>query len=731
MNRCARLSCLLWALCLGAGQGLAQVAPDARPKVGLVLGGGGARGAAHIGVLEVLERLRIPIDCVAGTSMGALVAGAWAAGRSPAQLREELAHADWADMFQDNPDYAELNFRNKRLSQRFLPGSETGLKDGGAVGPPGVVLGQKIKLFFNHLVRAETGEPEIEALPLPLSIIATDIASGERVVYRDGSLTQAMRASMSVPGLMAPLEYRGRKLVDGGLVDNLPIREVRERCGAQIVIAVNVGSPPLRAEEISGLLSITAQMVTLLTEQNVSASLAQLTPRDILIKPELVSLGAGDFARHAEAADRGRAAAEVLAPALAQLSVDAARYAQWQRSVAVRERELPRIDAVEVAGLLRVDEGLVRRWIEQRASAPLDTAALARDIGRAYGDGYYERLDYTVQRQGDRQVLRLLPVEKSWGPDYLRLGVRLDSNLSQGSSYLLRAGYQKTWLNRLGGELLLTGELGSTTGASIDVYQPLTPSQRTFVDAAAEYKRERVDFFDVEQRVAEYRSVRSRLDLTAGINFDLLGQLRAGWRESRVSNELETGIDLFRGVPERSSGGWLLSLDMDRLDRLYFPRRGWAVQASWYGADRRDFSRLALELRGAVPWQDFVLGARASWVGSPRGQLPVSEAGRLGGFLNMTGFANGQLLGDDVAYAHLRAERIIGRLPLGLRGDMRLGLAFESGRVANPYARQKRDGWLNSLAFYLGGETPLGPVYVGLGRGSGGSTNGYLFIGTP
>ena len=215
----ATLLCVL-ALALGLVQpGLAQSPTPAqtqaqvallerpRPKVGLVLGGGGARGAAHIGVLEVLERLRIPVDCVAGTSMGALVAGSWGAGLSTAQMREELARADWSDIFVDNPDHDDLNVRNKRLYERFLPGSETGFQDGGIVTLPGVVAGQKIKLFFNQLVRANTGEPEIQKLPLQVSIIATDIGTGERVVFRDGSLTQAMRASMSVPGLMAPLQY--------------------------------------------------------------------------------------------------------------------------------------------------------------------------------------------------------------------------------------------------------------------------------------------------------------------------------------------------------------------------------------------------------------------------------------------------------------------------------------------------------------------------------------------
>ncbi|CAD5372525.1 Patatin [Rubrivivax sp. A210] len=725
----ARLLLLLAILPLAGAPARAE--EPARPRIGLVLGGGGARGAAHIGVLEVLERLRVPVDCVAGTSMGALVAGAWAAGLSPAQMRSELAAVDWNDMFQDNPDYTDLDVRNKRLLQRFLPGSETGLKGLEAVGPPGVVSGQKIKLFFNHLVRADTGEPLIERLPLPLSIVATDIGTGERVVYRDGSLTLAMRASMSVPGLMAPLDYRSRKLVDGGLVDNLPVREVRERCGAQVVIAVNVGSAPLAPEQVNGLLSITAQVIALLTEQNVSATLATLGAGDILIKPDLGAIGAADFERHAEAAERGRAAAEAQAAALARLALAPEPYAAWRRQVAVGERAPPRIDEIRIAGLQRADPAVVSRHLEQRLGAPLDTQALTRDLLRAYGDGHFERVDYSILDEHDRRVLRVLPVEKPWGPDYLRLGLRLESTLSQGSTYRLRAGYQKTWLNALGGELLVSGEIGSSTGLAADFHQPLDAAQRTFVEAQAEYRRERLDYFFLDQRVAEYRSGRSRLEVAAGLTLPQLGQLRLGWRETRINNRLDTGVDIFALMPERSIGGWLLSLDADRLDRLYAPRRGWALQASWFESPRRDYSRASFEVRGAMPWQNYVVGSRVAWVGAARGELPLSDAGRLGGFLNLTGFANGQLIGDDVAYAHVRAERIIGRLPLGLRGDMRLGVALETGRVGLPYARQRRDGWLQSLAVYIGGETPLGPVFLGLGQGSGKSTNAYLFIGTP
>jgi NTE family protein len=719
-----RLLACLPALALAAEPVPMASAPATRPIVGLVLGGGGARGAAHVGVLEVLERLRVPVACVAGTSMGALVAGAWAAGLSPAQMREELGKADWEGMFQDNPEFAELNYRTKRLSQRFLPGSETGITANGAVAPGGVLAGQRIKLFFNQLVRSDAGERELQQLPLPVSIIATDIGTGERVVYRDGSLSLAMRASMSVPGLMAPLDYRGRKLVDGGLVDNLPVREVRERCGAQVVIAVNVGSPPLLPSEVTGLLSITAQMVALLTEQNVSAALAQLQPADIYIKPDLGDITAADFARNVEAA-------ELQATRLSALSVSEADYAAWQTRMAVRQRTVPRIDAVEIAGLSRVNPEVLRRYIEQKDGAPLDVETLNRDLLRAYGDGHYERVDYTVLRPRGRNILRVLPVEKSWGPDYLRMALQLDSNLSQGSTFRLRAGYQKTWLNRLGAELLVTADLGSSSGVGVEFYQPLEASQRFFVDVNTSYLRDRNDFYQQDQRIAEYRRARTQADVMLGVNFSLLGQLRAGWRSNKITNTLETGVDVLAAQSQRLGGGWLVSLDMDQLDRLYFPRAGWAAVASVFNSDSLDYTKTSLDLRGAWPWQRFVVGARASWSGSPRGQLPVNDAAKLGGFLNLTGYATGQLLGDEVGYAHVRAERIIGSAPLGFRGDVRLGVALEAGKVAHPYSPQKRDGWLNSVAVYLGGETPLGPAYIGIGRSSTGSLNAYLVLGAP
>jgi len=702
-----------------------------RPRVGLVLGGGGARGAAHIGVLEVMERLRVPVDCVAGTSMGALVAGAFAAGLTPTEMREAMAQADWADMFQDNPAFYDMSYRNKRLSQSFLPATELGVSEKGLAYAPGIVTGQKIKAFFNQLVHADRGERLIEDLPLPLSILATDIGTGARVVIRDGSLTQAMRASMSVPGLMAPVERDGHQLVDGGLVDNVPIGEARARCRADVVIVVNVGSPLLKPEEIGSLFSVTAQMVNLLTEQNVTQSLALLKPNDVYIKPDLTGISASDFVRNGETADRGREAATAVADQLKRLSVGEAQYTSWARRIYTPEVPPRRVDEIEVVGLTIVNPGAVERHISQQVGEPLDTPALNADLLRVYGDGYFEQVDYSLNRVRDRNILRVTPVEKSWGPDYLRFGIGLESNFGTGSSYTLRAAYQKTWLNSLGAEMLAIAEIGTRNRLGVDFYQPLDATQRYFVQASLDYQNQNTYLFQNDQKLAELDITEYRADLVGGVRISTLGQGTFGWREVRKSGDISIGIPFLDGY-SKTYGGLFASLDLDHMDRIFLPLNGWAVDASYFYPQSEGFSKLGLDLRAVYSIDKFVFNARATYVGSPVGQLPFYDPAKLGGFLDMSAFARDQMIGDDASYAGLRIERIIGTLPLGLRGDMRVGLALEVSRMGTRYTETTLKPKQNSVGIYLGGETPIGPVFIGYAYSpSSGYSNAYLLIGTP
>lgn len=704
------------------------------PRIGLVLGGGGARGAAHIGVLEVLERLRVPVHCVAGTSMGALVAGAWAAGVSPERMRGELAVVDWNDLFQDDPGYRELNLRHKHIQQRFLP-NELGITASGLAAPPGVVAGQKVKLFFNQLVRADLGEPDIARLALPLAIVATDIGNGDRVVFRSGSLTQAMRASMAVPGLLAPADVDGRRLVDGGLVDNLPVDEVRRLCQPDVVIAVNVGTPLLPAEQVGSLLSISAQMIGILTEQNVSRSITLLGGRDIYLRPELQGISAADFERSAEAAERGRQAADAAAVQLQALSLPPAQYALWRQRFEKTSTPPPTVDGIDIVGLRRVHPSTIERHLRQPLGQPLDATRLGRDLVRIYGEGDFEGVDYRLVDQGGGHRLQVLPVEKRWGPDYLRTALALSTTSSQGASYSLRVAWHRTWANAWGGQALATAELGSTNGLAFEWHQPLSTPSRWFADARAGYRRQRMDVFVDDDRVAEYVIERVALHGALGLELGYLGHLRLGLHQSRWQPSLSTGLPVLDKRHASYAGAWA-SLDLDRTSHRFFPRDGWALRATL--ADNRSahpelprYLRGQIEGRMAWPFGAWVLASRLAWAGSPQGRLPAFDSASLGGFLNLSAYSDGQVAGDSLRYGHLRAERVIGTLPMGLRGDLRLGSAFELGRIGSPIVPTRYTGTLQSLTLYVGGETPLGPVYLGVSHSLGRAANAYLFIGTP
>lgn len=697
-------------------------------RTALVLGGGGARGAAHIGVIEVLERERIPVDCVVGTSMGGLVAGSYAAGLSPKMMRDKLAGADWTDIFLDLADYSQLSYRQKRVSRRYLAGTQVGLSERGFQIQPGVVAGEKIKLFFNQLVDEDLGERNIEQLPIPLAIVATDIGSGERVVFRDGSLTQAMRASMSVPGLMAPVEYRGRKLVDGGLVDNVPVEVARDLCQADRVIVVNVGSPLKAPEEVGSLLSVSAQMIGILTKQNVERSLSTLTGADIYIAPELGDIRATDFARYEEAAATGRAAAERQLSALSILAVTPENYAQWGQKRRSPAREAVVIDEVVIAPTKRVHPAFVARHIQQQVGQTLDRAALEQDLIRTYGDGFYDGVDYRVIRRDERNVLEVLVRERDWGSDYITFGFAIDNEYRQGSSFNVRGAYRNTWINSYGGEFFAAVDVGGKPSMELNFYQPLTPSQRFFVEPLYFRKRETIGIYSDDQQVAEYKLDTSYYELALGKNLGVYGRSKFGWRDYHMRGSADISAVVLPDVDEQY-GGLIYELNLDRRNRLYFPSHGWRADISYFDSPDEGYKKLSLDLGAVYKLDDFVVGARAAHITSLKGVLPVYDAVMLGGFLNMSGYASNQILGDDAFYAHLRTERIIGRMPLGLNGDLRLGLGIEAARLDQIYTLNSDELWLDSAVIYLGGETPLGPLYLGYGFTFSGDYNLYLQLG--
>ena len=721
------------AVAVAATEAAAQAA---RPKVGLVLGGGGARGGAHIGVLEVLEELRIPVDCVAGTSMGALVGGAYAAGIPPAEMRAKIQATDWSTIFEDNAGRDEVDLRHKQLDDRFFSALEFGVSASGLRYREGAVAGQKIKLFFNSLVRSEAGEKSIEQLRLPLTLIATDIGNGERVAMRSGSLTSAMRASMSVPGVMAPVMRDGRKLVDGGLVDNVPIQEVRDRCGAEAVIAVNVGSPLMKPEEVGGVLSVVGQMVNLLTEQNVSRSLALLRPDDVYMRPELGSITAADFDKQLDAALIGRATAMAAADKLRRYSVPAPEYEAWRlRLLGAAPLHTANIDAIEVTGTRYINPVIVREALAQKEGVPLDVHALDKDLIRIYSMGDLQTIDYSVLTEREKRILRVTPVEKPLGPDYVRFGLNLYSDFRGDSRYNVRALFRRSWLNSRGGEWLAALQIGSEQRILTEFYQPIDPRQVWFVRAYLDAVQAQAPLWLQGERVADYEVTSVEASADAGLNLGRHGQARIGWAERKGHADLKTGQPL---LPEGSHrvGGPRATLAIDTYDFAFFPTRGYKVDAEIFDATRVEgdggkYGTGQIKLGGAWTLRDFILVAGAEHGASTHGTLPATDLFTLGGARRLSAFGSGEIRGDDYTYGRAELQYKLTR-PIPLIGlSVIAGLQVEAGRMRRNVTEPSLTGWQQSYGLYLAANSAFGPMYFGFSDAKNRQGRFYFFIGTP
>jgi len=716
-----------------AADALAQAAP--RPRIGLVLGGGGARGGAHLGVLELLEELRIPFDCVAGTSMGALVGGAYVSGLSLEHMKQSIRETDWNAIFDDTAGREELNLRRKQLDDRFLSALEFGATSGGLRYREGAVAGAKLKLFFNQLVRSEFGERRIEELPLPLTLIATDIGNGDRVAMRTGGLSSAMRASMSVPGAVAPVVRDGRKLVDGGLVDNLPVQEVRERCGAEVVIAINVGSPLLKPEEVQGVVSVVGQMVNLLTEQNVTRSMQSLKPTDIYMRPDLGEITAGDFGKQMEAADIGRKTAQMQVEKLRRLSVSPEDYAAWRAKLLDQPvKPAPRIDEVQIADTSYMNTETVRNGVSQKEGEKLDVKQLSNDLILLYSAGDLQSVDYSVLNERDKTILRVTPVEKSWGPDYLRFGLNLSSDFHD-ATFNIRALYRRTWLNSYGAEWLTALQLGNEHRLATEFYQPIEPRQRAFVSVYGDIGATSEALYFNGAHQADYYARGWRAGFDIGGSLGIYGQAKIGWLEREQRADVETGPPILPEVKLRS-GGPQARLDIDTFDYAYFPTRGYRLQARYFDAQRVEggfgkYGLFSAKLGGAFTMGDLIFLGNVEGGGPTHGTLPPGDLFTLGGPRKMAGFAQDQFRGEEYYYGRLDAQYRLTR-PIPLLGLAVIGgITAEAGRMRNSVTEPTLSAWQSSFSAYLATNSAFGPIYVGVADAKNGKGRFFFFVGTP
>lgn len=725
LSRTARHLWVLGALALFPAAASGEAA---RPRVCLALSGGGALGLAHVGVLRELEAMRVPVDCIAGTSMGAIVGGLYAAGYSPAELEEIATTLDWSSLVRDAPDRRHLPYRRKVDDLYYLTRWELGVSKRGIRLPDAIVSGHRLGVELQLLTLRAAGIDDYDHLPLPFRAVAADAATAETVVLRSGPLATALRASMAVPGLFAPVEIDGRLLVDGGVVSNLPVGVAHE-LGADVVIAVDLHAPLAERERPESITRVLSQSLDALSQREVARAVRDA---DVVLRPRVDDWGLLDFEVAAELVARGAEATRDQADSLRAFALDETA---WRHHLERQRRETPSLPIRQVVvepgpGLPRA---AVARAVRTRPGEELDPLRLSGDLERLWELGEFASVGFALEPGGDDGwILRLTGRDKPWGPNFLRTGISLATDLEGESSFGLLAALTMTRLGALGAELKIAAEAAENPLLNVELYQPVAPSRVPFVSLAFGVG-ERKQRIGVEGRPVQYRFLALRANADAGLALGRWGELRAGYRlfrtESRAFGQRPAETPDF----DRDHSGFGADLVLDQLDRVNFPRRGALFVVNYHeartelGADE-DFREIDMQVGAAASRGRHTLLLLVHAHSGLGGELPASEWIGLGGLFNLSGLPPGEVVGAYGGVASLAYLLRIGRLPKFGDG-LYLGLSVEAGN-AWPTADAVDSGDLRrSIALVFGADTILGPLYLAHGHAEGGSDSFYLYLG--
>ena len=716
------------------GEGAGSAPVPARPRVGLVLGGGGAKGAAHVGVLAVLDELRIPVDCIVGTSMGALIGGTLASGMNANELEKEFRAISWQDTIAFRGQRRKMPMRRKLGGTVYSNSLEFGVQGGRITAPSGFISTQNIEQTIQGLVTRSRGITDFDELPIPFRAIATDMQTGEMVVLGHGDLAMAMRASMSVPGVFAPVSIEGRILGDGGLTRNVPVDIARQTC-ADVVIAVAVPNPMPTVDELRSPLTLMSRTLDVLVGANEKQQLDTLGPDDVKIVIEMGHIGSTSFGQVADAIPVGRAAALGMRAELERLSVPEEEYLAWRDSRTHPDRGLVELASIEVRGLERVNPEFVRHTLGLEAGQVVDERLIAGRVNSVYAISDFESATYALVGDPARPDLELTLREKSWGPHILRFDLGMHIGTDANTAFTIGGDYLRTWVNDRGGELHGALRLGRTSGLDASFHQPVDPEHAWFVEPGLTAQRSLEDLFDDGESIARYELWHAWGYLDAGRVFGTNMELRAGIRSGVQSASREIGIRGLGNINSEGYAGYAARYTYDSRDRDVLWHDGSLVRVGYYYSAEDLGADVAYERIEGMVVRAFPIGGNVAYVRVAGGSsldtdLPVYDTFTLGGPVSMPGLSLGELRGTSYWSAQASYLQRIAEISYvfgqALYAGFMLSAADMSGRLDRVH-----DEPIFSGAFVLTGRTPLGPVSLSLAATSTSNWQLVLGLGRP
>jgi NTE family protein len=713
-------------------------ADELPPKIGLTLSGGGAKGAAHIGVLEVLEEYRIPIHAVTGTSMGAYVGGMVALGLSAEEIKRRTFDINWSDGYFDRQTRKELQLREKKRTDEFHFYTDIGLSLDGEVKPfPGLVLGQKMA----SILRKATGNPpnydSFDQLAIPYRAVATDLETIEPVVLDKGNLVQAMQASMSVPGALRPVHIDGRLLVDGGIVNNMPVDQVKI-LGADVVIAVDLRDQMFNIEDLHSAVTVVSQLTTHMTNKGTDEQIALLNlEKDIYIVPDVSFMVATDFDLMYQAYRSGRKAAIAVLPQLMRYQLNENEYARYRGKKRSHRWNPPTYSftKITIINQTALSDHSLYQWLALQPNQEYSAEEIELAIDRLYAKGIFEKITYELEKNGKQ--LSIIVVEKSWGPGYLNLKVSIERDNEDRPNYGVGAEYTLTNITNLGGEWKSKVLLGVQDMLVSELYLPLDYQQQYFTSVGAGWQKvirafHNVDRFNLAPDEVKYKSWNIFTELGWNIHRDSSLAIGFDASYSDIQGELSSApkqeVESYSGFGE---------FNYDNLDSFFFPNTGnlFDVQLGYRYSnselDSGDISEsvpyLDTQLIKPLSFGDHTLITGLKVSGSESNAFYPVAPQSLGGLFNLSGFTHFHFTGNYSAIGTLIYRYHLTDVDFKLfSAPLYLGGSAERGGVWLDEDDISWDSSITAGSLYIALDTLLGPVVLAYGKSE--DDNGSLYF---
>lgn len=742
---------------------LANVAPEPkdpqREKIAVVLAGGGAKGAAHIGVLKALEELKVPVDYITGTSMGAYVGGLYATGMSADEIEALVDTVDWNSGYRDRVNRSDRRVRDKEYEDRYQLTTDLGLRWGEIRGSKGIVQGQGML----RILRETTGNlPPFESfdeLAIPYRSVATDIIELQPVILEDGYLVDAMMASMSVPGALPPYQLNGRLLVDGGVTNNMPVDVARD-LGADTVIAVDISTSYKQEDDFTTLLTVADQLSNYLVRSTTHRQAVTLTDDDVFLLPDVGDMETTEFDRMPEAFKKGYLAAMQNREQLERYSVSSADYQRYIDQKEEARKRLTYGDEIEVQQVLinnntHYSHTLLENRLNLEAGNTYSLEEVEQSVQDLYALDRFERITYRYDEVDGQDALVVDVDEKSWGPNYVNFRFFLEDDFSTDSQYSIGVSTNFTDLNIHGAEFRTNLEMGTDKLIEGELYSPILSGQKAFMTLGLSYKKEKRNapvsgFGDTSLEATNNFLPISFMEWDADV---ALGYQQTLWSEFKVGLRFTDGDGQFSTLPTLGDIafkriGAFASYRIDTLDSFSLPTKGMYLDLNYLISMDESVDNAELVSERYNEDTSYELGAKfkaahsfsrhtlvanldVGVVKSKNSSIPIDPR-EIGGFLHLSGIPRNSLIGQNKAFSSLVYRYKWFDNDFGLfTSPFYLGASLEYGGVWSDPDISLRDAPMYTAgSVFAGVDSPIGPIMLGYGRTEQRFDSVYLIVGT-